>query len=117
MSSPTPAPAEPTSAATVAAWLQLDPDDTTTAGKLGPVVAAVNTFVRRLHDPRPDGSWAPDHAQGATMLAAHLFRRRKTVEGVMTEFTPEGGAVYIMRNDPHVAMLLQLGAWAPPVVG
>jgi hypothetical protein len=31
-------------------------------------------------------------------------------------FTAEG-AVYVQRNDPDVAMLLQLGVYAPPVVG
>jgi hypothetical protein len=31
-------------------------------------------------------------------------------------FTADG-AVYVQRNDPDVAMLLGLGAYAPPVVG
>jgi hypothetical protein len=115
VSSPTPV-TPPTSAAAVADWLSKNLEDTASTEQLAPTVAAVNRFVRRLHDPGPDG-WAEDHALGATMLAARLWRRRKSPEGVMSQFTAEGGAVYVQRHDPDVAMLLQLGPYAPPVVG
>jgi hypothetical protein len=49
------------------------------------------------------------------MLAARLYRRRNSPEGVAT-FTADG-AVYVQRNDPDVGMLLGIGSWAPPVVG
>jgi hypothetical protein len=123
MTSPTSAP-QPTSAAAVAAWLQSEGGDSTEqlAQRLAPTVAAVNAFVRRIHDPIPaategeEPAWADDHTLGATMLAARLWRRRKSPEGVMAQFSAEG-PVYVQRHDPDVAMLLQLGAWARPVVG
>jgi hypothetical protein len=40
---------------------------------------------------------------------------QQSPEGVAT-FTADG-AVYVQRNDPDVAMLLGIGAYAPPVVG
>lgn len=117
MGEPLPAPAGgPASAEAVAAWLQREHGDTSTLEALEPTVAAVNAVVRRWLDPGPDGTWRPDHVQGAVMLAARLWRRRKSVEGVMSQFTAEG-PVYVSRTDPDVSMLLQLGAWAPPVVG
>jgi hypothetical protein len=116
MSSPAPAPlVGPTSAADVAAWMTRDAGDAAAVEKLEPVARAVNKLVRRWLDPRPDGSWDDDHTFGATMLAARLYRRRNSPEGVAT-FTSEG-AVYVQRNDPDVAMLLELGVYARPVVG
>jgi hypothetical protein len=117
MTTPTSPPAAtPTTASAVADWLSREHGDTAGAEALAPTVAAVNRFVRRIHDPEPSGEWAADHALGATMLAARLWRRRKSVEGVMAQFSAEG-PVYVQRNDPDVAMLLQLGAWSAPVVG
>ncbi len=113
---PAEAPAQPTSAASVAQWLEREHGDAATLEKLAPTVAAVNRFVRRIHSAGADGSWAEDHALGATMLAARLYRRRKSVEGVLSQFTAEG-PVYVNRHDPDVAMLLQLGPYAVPVVG
>jgi hypothetical protein len=49
-------------------------------------------------------------ALGAAMLGARLYRRRNSPEGVAT-FTADG-AVYVQRNDPDVAMLLGIGAYA-----
>jgi hypothetical protein len=113
---PAEAPATPTSAASVAEWLLKEHGDTATEEKLAPTVAAVNRFVRRVHNPDPSGAWAEDHALGATMLAARLWRRRRSVEGVLAEFTAAGPA-YVSRHDPDVAMLLQLGPYAVPTVG
>lgn len=112
-----PPPAEPTTAALVAEHLKIDPvasPDKVEA--LEPTVAAVCRFVRRLHDPLASGEWAADHKAGALLLAARLWRRRLSPDGVAT-FTAEGGAVYVQRNDPDVAMYLGLGAYAAPVVG
>jgi hypothetical protein len=114
VTSPPPAP-DPASAAMVAVQLSMDPADEVVLAKLGPTVAAINVFVRRVRDPLPDGSWAADVQLGAAMLGARLWKRRGSVEGVAT-FTAEG-AVYVQRNDPDVAMLLRLGVYAPPVVG
>lgn len=112
MTTPTPA-SGPTSAASVAAWLK--DGDADAADKYEAVAAAVNAVVKRWHVPRADGTWKDDHSLGATMLAARLWRRRNSPEGVAT-FTGDG-AVYVQRNDPDVALLLQLGQHAPPVVG
>jgi hypothetical protein len=49
------------------------------------------------------------------MMAGRLFRRRESPAGVAA--FGELGAVYVMRNDPDVAMLLGLGSWAKPMVG
>jgi hypothetical protein len=108
----------PTSAALIAAWLQREANDAAAVEALEPTAAAVNSLVRRWLDPRPtpDGpEWRPEHQLGATMLGGRLWRRRNSPEGVAA-FTSDG-AVYVQRNDPDVAMLLQLGAYAPPVVG
>lgn len=111
---PTPAP-QPTTAAAIAGQLSMDPADAAVLAKLALTTAAVNRFVRRLHNPLPDGTWGPDHALGAQMLGARLWRRRNSAEGVAA-FTADG-AVYVQRNDPDVAMLLELGPYARPVVG
>lgn len=85
-------------------------DDPGAESKLAPYVDAVNALVPRMaNGPRAAV------ALGATMLAARLYRRRNSPEGVAT-FTGEG-AVYVQRNDPDVGLLLGLGGNAPPVVG
>jgi hypothetical protein len=107
---------EPTSAALVASQLSKDPEDFEVLEQLEPTVAAVNRFVRRLHNPGPDGTWAPDHQAGALLLAARLYRRRNSPDGVYT-LGGEQGVAYVARTDPDVAMYLQLGAYAVPTVG
>ena len=108
----TPPPTSPgvTSAAVVAGQLTMDPTDEGVLEKLAPTVAAVNELVPRMATTGPAAQ-----ALGATMLATRLYRRRSSPEGVAT-FTAEG-AVYVQRNDPDVALLLQIGSYAPPVVG
>ncbi len=91
-------------------------DDT----RLDPIVNAVNRVVRswpvsEAAVGEADWSEASDIVEGATMLAARLHRRKGSPAGV--EAFGSNGAVYVMRNDPDVAMLLQLGPWAPPSVG
>jgi len=89
------------------------------------VVVAVNVRVLAWPvaevadtDP-PPASWNEPAlgalVQGSTMLAARLFRRRNTPDGVsaFADLTP----VYVQRNDPDVALLLNLGPWARPAVG
>lgn len=88
------------------------------------VVEAVNSKVRRLPiaragdlgDPDVDVEEWPDEVElGANMLGARLVRRRNSPSGVET--FAEQGAVYVQRNDPDVAFLLELGAYAGPAVG
>lgn len=94
--------------------------------KVDPVIQTkvdtVNALVRQLRvasdaltygDPPP--VWPPYVIDGASMLAARLFRRRNSPAGVET-FTDQG-AVYVQRNDPDIAQLLRLGTYAPPQVG
>lgn len=81
------------------------------------VIAAVNSRVRGLPVAQlPDTAteWPAHVERGANMLAARLFRRRNTPSGVEA-FGDVG--VYVRRNDPDVAMLLQLGDYAKPSVG
>jgi hypothetical protein len=104
-----PPPSGVTSAAAIAEQLERT-DDTALIERLEPVAAAVNALVPRMATTPPDAQ-----ALGAKMLGARLYRRRNTPEGVAT-FASEG-AVYVSRNDPDVALLLGLGAYAPPVVG
>jgi hypothetical protein len=99
-----------TTAAAVAAQLSMDPTDGAVLDKLSATVAAVNALVPMLAT-----TTGPPRDLGATMLAARLYRRRNSPEGVAS-FAADG-AVYVQRNDPDVAMLLGIGAYAPPVVG
>lgn len=97
---------------------RLNITDNADDGDLADIVDAVDVLVRRL--PVSDScrgleDWPADISLGARMLAGRLFRRRKTPEGVVT-FGAEG-AVYVQRNDPDIAQLLQLGDWAKPTVG
>lgn len=84
------------------------------------VVNAVNAKVRSwpcavpaLADP-PLADWSglPQVITGSVMLAARVFRRRNSPDGV-TAFGQDG-PVYVQRNDPDVAMLLNLGAHRKP---
>lgn len=91
--------------------------------RLGEIVAAVNHVIRcwpcseqAVTDPVA-ANWdgAPDVREGATMLASRLWRRKNSPAGV--ESFGSLGATYVMRNDPDIALLLQLGPYAGPEVG
>lgn len=86
-------------------------------------VDAANMFVWRLPArnypyaaPTAEDMWAADQTQGAVMLAARLYRRRNSPAGVES-FSDLGGAVYVQRNDPDIALLLGIGAYARPRTG
>lgn len=111
--------ADPVTLAAVKTYLSLD--DAGDDGRLAPVVAAVNLFIRRtekalrfgLLDPRPDPDvWPADLVHGGVMLAARLHRRRNSTTGV--EAFAASGPVYVRRNDPDIALMLDLDA---PMVG
>lgn len=118
-----PFPAEgPTSPELVKGYLSID--DATDDAPIGDAVAAVNQYVREdvpiaqafNLDPAPaDWSGSPRIVQGATMLAARIFRRRSSPDGVAA--FGDGGTAYVQRNDPDVAQLLRVGAYARPTVG
>jgi hypothetical protein len=83
-------------------------------------VDATNSVVRQLRvasdalelDPV---AWPPYVVQGATMLAARLWRRRNSPSGV--EAFTDQGAVYVQRNDPDIGILLRIGSYTSPLVG
>ena len=90
-------------------------------------VDAANAYVgelptRFLVTPDPDPelppvlSWPANTTLGANMLAGRLYRRRNSPAGVEA-FSDLGGAVYVQRNDPDIALLLRTGAYARPMVG
>lgn len=101
-------------------------DDVTEDDDLQLLVAAVNELVQALPVAVPvtiTGSgdqvdtvtWPARVQLGANMLAARLWRRKDTPGGV--EAFGDFGVAYVRRNDPDVALLLQLGQYASPVVG
>ena len=94
-------------AAEVAAWLKLSAAD----DHLDTIVDAVNGMVTEWHGE----TWPPGVALGAKMLAARLHKRRGSADGLAA--FGDMGAVYVSRNDPDVALLLELGAYAKPAVG
>lgn len=102
----------------VRAFLRYKDPDTADDTDLAAVVAAVNALVRSW----PCSASAVDAVafpanveRGAVMMAGRLFRRRESPAGVAA--FGDMGAVYVMRNDPDVAMLLGLGSWSAPGVG
>lgn len=83
------------------------------------IVSAVNTRVlswpvAAVADDAADwtGATVQHIVTGANMLAARLVRRRNSPEGV-TAFGA-AGPVYVQRNDPDIALLLQIGAYKKP---
>jgi hypothetical protein len=88
--------------------LTADPEDE----ELVDLCSAVDEFVRNLPSvatfvsPLDEAAWPYRYALGARMLAARLWKRRKSPEGVAS-FTGEG-VIYVRRNDPDICDLLRL---------
>lgn len=112
-------PAEgPATLGGVRAFLRFRDDDTTDDAALRAVVAGVNALVRCWPCSVPAqgaADWPSNVEVGADMMAGRLFRRRESPAGVAA--FGDMGAVYVMRNDPDVAMLLGLGSWSSGQVG
>lgn len=114
-------PDGPTTTALVKAHLKIV--DAVDDAVLDRVVAATNQVVRELPisvpfdtEPAPaDWSAGARIVEGATMLAARLFERRNSPNGVAA--FGDGGPAYVQRNDPDVALLLRIGAYSRPAVG
>lgn len=96
-----------------------DPDNI----ELEPIVEAVNDQVRtwpvaeRSADPEAepeDRTWKRSTVLGADMLCHRLYSRRNSPDGVAG--FADGAPVYVQRNAPDIAMMLQLGQWAKPAV-
>ena len=98
----------------VRAWLRLD--DGRDVELVVDVAAATTAYVDALPvaglDPDP---WPEPVYLAATMLAARWYRRRNSPAGV--DQVTDAGAVYVTREDPDVARLLQFGRFAPPRIG
>lgn len=103
----------------VKARLGLAVDDLSEDADLDLIVRAVNAKVRtwpcvQVADLAAD--WSGDAVAavvlGSVMLAARVYRRRNTPDGVQA--FGNLGAVYVQRNDPDVGMLLGLGASQKP---
>lgn len=102
----------------VKVWAKLDLARTDDDGVLDQVVAAVVAQVDAYPNaPRTaDGGWADSTRLAAVMLAARLFKRRNSPQGVEA-FTSEGAAVYVARYDPDIARILKVDTFSPPQVG
>lgn len=110
----------PAGLAAVKAALRIESGDVRDDDQLTAVVDAVNAAVRRwpvaAYAAQPDPpAWPDDTVRGAVMLAVRLWRRKDSPAGV--ESFSQLGPAYVMRSDPDIAMLLQLGSWAPPGLG
>jgi hypothetical protein len=113
----------PTSSELVKAHLKVTDDIDDAA--IDAAVDAVNDMVRELPiceradtDPAPSDWTGPGLRRithGATLLAARVFRRRNTPDGIAA--FGDGGTAYVQRNDPDVAQLLQIGNYTKPSVG
>lgn len=111
-------PEGPATLGGVRRFLRYRADDTTDDAALGDAVAGVNALVRGwrcAQDAVGDTVWPANVELGADMMAGRLFRRRESPAGVAA--FGDMGAVYVMRNDPDVAMLLGLGTWQSPGLG
>lgn len=90
--------------------------------RLTRVVDSVNSFVRELPIAgrsltygSPPPVWPPRVVGGSLMLASRLWRRKDSPAGI--EAFTDAGAVYVSRNDPDIAMLLELGNYTRPALG
>jgi hypothetical protein len=61
--------------------------------------------------------YRPKYQQGATMLAARVYRRRNSPNGVEDYGSELQGAIYTRSTDPDVAQMLELGRYERPAVG
>lgn len=115
----------PTTRAQVKAHLAISGDDARDDTRLDSIVAAVNSRVRDwpvaekatadTQEAADLAGWPASIVEGVTMLAARLWRRKDSPAGVAA--FGDFGPVYVQRNDPDVAMLLELGDWSRPQVG
>lgn len=96
----------------LAAYLSLD---TERQAEVVPVAEAVGSLLLRWLGAPASGEWPAEIRQGALQLAARFYRRRNSPDGVAA--MNELGVAYVQRNDPDLAMLLGLGAYAEPRVG
>lgn len=112
----------PTTREKVKAHLRIRVDDTRDDVDIDGKVAAVNSRVRDwpvadkaaldTQEAADEAGWPASIVEGATMLAARLWRRGDSPAGVAA--FGDFGPVYVQRNDPDVALLLELGDYSRP---
>ena len=107
-----PAAAGLATAPAVQAWLGPMAEDREV---LDSTVDAVNALIVRWRGAPPADGYPPSVTRGLVMLAARLIRRRNSPAGV--EASGDLGPLYVQRNDPDIAMLLELGSYTRPAVG
>ncbi|MBF0809117.1 hypothetical protein E4U03_10955 [Rothia nasimurium] len=78
------------------------------------VVAAVNVYVDALPsiERTEGGAWDKTTILGATMLAARLYKRRNSPNGI--ESFAEMSHTYISRYDSDIARLLHMESFRKP---
>lgn len=94
------------------------------AARLVRIVAAVNSFIRDLpiagkaqrdtQEAADLDGWPARVVEGGVLLGAALWRRKDTPAGVVASPT---GPIYVRRNDPDVALLLEIGDHGKPRIG
>jgi hypothetical protein len=110
--------ATPTTLEAVKVWLRLTDDNDNDVAQAA--TDAANAYVvslpiwRGLVNNGGEPIVPANVTQGATMLAARLYRRRNSPGGIEAF---ADAAVYVGRTDPDVSRLLQLDHYAPPRVG
>lgn len=109
----------PTDAAAVVEELQL-PHLNESDKRLQRAVKAANAFVLRSH-PEPTGedgeTWNEDHALGAAMLAANLYRNANRPGVSDNGLGMSNDQAYRRATDVLIEQLLQIERYAPPRVG
>lgn len=97
-------------AQTVAEWLDAPRVDK----HMEAVTTAVNAYVDALPSiERVDGgAWAKTTMLGATMLAARLYKRRNSPNGI--ESFAEIGNTYVSRYDSDIARMLHIESFRKP---
>lgn len=94
------------------------PEDSRLLAYVNAVNSQVRTWPTAQRSAAPDTdvedrTWFSATVLGAVRLCVRLDMRRNSPEGVAA--FSEGGVVYVQRNDPDIAQLLDLGQWARPV--
>lgn len=86
--------------------------------RIGRKVDAANVVVAGLpvaYGLPETGDWPANIQEGATLLAARLYRRKNSPAG--KERVGSDSAVLVVQADPDVALLLETGDYARPSVG
>lgn len=106
-------------------YVKVPTGDTEAEERLARIVAAVNSLIRDLpisdrvqRDTQEQADldgWPDRIIEAGIMLAGRLWRRKDTPGGVAV--MGDAGPVYVRRNDPDVALLLELGEHGKPAVG